>query len=67
MRAASAANQFRAVARSTEDETTKLLAEGLTHLADARSGRVERFIGVDAVDEHHHALDSFDDGMPCDE
>ncbi len=33
--ATSAANQFRAVARSTENETTKALAEGLVHLAEA--------------------------------
>lgn len=30
-----AANSFRAVARETENPTTKTLAEGLTHLAEA--------------------------------
>ena len=34
-RATAAANQFRAVARSSENETTKALAEGLVHLAEA--------------------------------
>ena len=33
--AGSAANKFREVARTTENPTTKQLAEGLTHLADA--------------------------------
>ncbi|MDT7755765.1 MAG: hypothetical protein QOH27_1663 [Mycobacterium sp.] len=33
--AVSAANQFRQVARTTENPTTKLLAEGLTHLSEA--------------------------------
>lgn len=33
--ATSAANHFRAVARTTENPTTKQLAEGLTHLAEA--------------------------------
>jgi hypothetical protein len=33
--ATSAGNKFREVARSTENPTTKLLAEGLTHLAEA--------------------------------
>ena len=33
--ATSAANRLRAVARSTENETTKALAEGLVHLAEA--------------------------------
>jgi hypothetical protein len=31
----SAAVKFREVARTTENPTTKLLAEGLTHLAEA--------------------------------
>jgi hypothetical protein len=31
----SAANKFREVERTTENETTKALAEGLTHLAEA--------------------------------
>jgi hypothetical protein len=31
--AVSAGNKFREVARTTENPTTKLLAEGLTHLA----------------------------------
>jgi hypothetical protein len=35
MWATSAANKFREVQRATENETTKLLAEGLTHLAEA--------------------------------
>ena len=30
-----AAHQFHAVARTTENETTKALAEGLVHLAEA--------------------------------
>jgi hypothetical protein len=33
--ATSAANKFREVERTTENPTTKLLAEGLTHLAEA--------------------------------
>ena len=33
--AVSAANKFREVERTTENPTTKLLAEGLTHLAEA--------------------------------
>jgi hypothetical protein len=33
--ATSAANKFREVTRSTENPTTKLLAEGLTYLAEA--------------------------------
>jgi hypothetical protein len=33
--ATSAANKFRDVARTTENPNTKLLAEGLTHLAEA--------------------------------
>jgi hypothetical protein len=33
--AVSAGNKFREVARTTENPTTKLLAEGLTHLAEA--------------------------------
>jgi flagellar biosynthesis/type III secretory pathway ATPase len=33
--AMSAANKFREVDRTTENPTTKLLAEGLTHLAEA--------------------------------
>jgi hypothetical protein len=33
--AISAANKFREVARTRKNPTTKLLAEGLTHLADA--------------------------------
>jgi hypothetical protein len=33
--AATAGNKFREVARSTENPTTKLLAEGLTALAEA--------------------------------
>jgi hypothetical protein len=33
--AATASNKFREVARSTENPTTKLLAEGLTALAEA--------------------------------
>jgi translation initiation factor 2B subunit (eIF-2B alpha/beta/delta family) len=33
--AISAANEFREVQRSTETPTTKLLAEGLTHLSEA--------------------------------
>lgn len=33
--ATGAANKFREVARTTENETTKALAEGLTHLAEA--------------------------------
>lgn len=33
--AASAANKFREVARTTENPNTKLLAEGLTHLSEA--------------------------------
>jgi hypothetical protein len=33
--AVSAANKFRQVARETENPTTKLLAEGLTDLAEA--------------------------------
>ncbi|WP_170220010.1 hypothetical protein [Mycolicibacterium hodleri] len=33
--ATSAANKFREVTRTTENPTTKLLAEGLTHLAEA--------------------------------
>ncbi|AGB21678.1 hypothetical protein Mycsm_01261 [Mycobacterium sp. JS623] len=33
--AASASNKFREVSRSTENPTTKLLAEGLTALAEA--------------------------------
>jgi hypothetical protein len=32
--AVSAGNKFREVARTTENLTTKLLAEGLTHLAE---------------------------------
>lgn len=35
MWATSAANKFREVARTTENETTRALAEGLTHLAEA--------------------------------
>jgi hypothetical protein len=35
MWATSAANKFREVARTTENETTNALAEGLTHLAEA--------------------------------
>jgi hypothetical protein len=31
----SAGNKFREVARTTENPTTKLLAEGLAHLAEA--------------------------------
>jgi translation initiation factor 2B subunit (eIF-2B alpha/beta/delta family) len=33
--AVSAANKFREVARTTENPTTTLLAEGLTHLSEA--------------------------------
>ena len=33
--AASAGNKLREVARTTENPTTKLLAEGLTHLSEA--------------------------------
>ena len=33
--AISAANKFRQVERTTKNPTTKLLAEGLTHLAEA--------------------------------
>jgi hypothetical protein len=33
--AVSAANKFREVERTTENPTTKLLAEGLTYLSDA--------------------------------
>jgi translation initiation factor 2B subunit (eIF-2B alpha/beta/delta family) len=33
--AISAANKFREVTRQTESPTTKLLAEGLTHLSEA--------------------------------
>lgn len=33
--ASSAANKFRAVERMTENPTTTLLAEGLTHLSEA--------------------------------
>jgi translation initiation factor 2B subunit (eIF-2B alpha/beta/delta family) len=33
--AVSAANKFREVARTTENPTTKLLADGLTHLSEA--------------------------------
>jgi hypothetical protein len=33
--AVSAANKFREVARTTENPTTKQLAEGLTHLSEA--------------------------------
>jgi hypothetical protein len=33
--AVSAANKFREVARTTENPTTKALAEGLTHLSEA--------------------------------
>jgi hypothetical protein len=33
--AVSAGNKFREVARTTENPTTKMLAEGLTHLAEA--------------------------------
>jgi hypothetical protein len=33
--AGSASNRFREVARTTKNPTTKLLAEGLTHLAEA--------------------------------
>lgn len=33
--AATAGNKFREVARSTDNETTKLLAEGLTALTEA--------------------------------
>jgi hypothetical protein len=33
--AVSAANKFREVARATENPTTTMLAEGLTHLAEA--------------------------------
>lgn len=33
--ATSAANKFRQVARDSENPSTKLLAEGLTHLAEA--------------------------------
>ncbi|MFI5511705.1 hypothetical protein ACIA48_29965 [Mycobacterium sp. NPDC051804] len=33
--ATSAGNNFRQVARETENPTTKLLAEGLTHLTEA--------------------------------
>jgi hypothetical protein len=33
--AVSAANKFREVGRTTENPTTKLLAEGLTHLSEA--------------------------------
>jgi hypothetical protein len=33
--AVSAGNKFREVARTTENPTTKLLAEGLTHLSEA--------------------------------
>jgi hypothetical protein len=33
--ATSAANKFREVARTTDNPTTKLLAEGLTHLSEA--------------------------------
>ncbi|HTH89878.1 hypothetical protein [Mycobacterium sp.] len=35
--AATAGNKFREVARSTENPTTKLLAEGLTALTEAMS------------------------------
>ena len=34
-RASAAGNKFREVARSTENETTKLLAEGLTALTES--------------------------------
>jgi hypothetical protein len=33
--AISAGNKFREVARTTENPTTRLLAEGLSHLAEA--------------------------------
>jgi uncharacterized protein YukE len=35
MWAGSAGNKFREVARTTDNPTTKALAEGLTHLAEA--------------------------------
>lgn len=35
MWAGSAGNKFREVARTTDNPTTKVLAEGLTHLAEA--------------------------------
>ena len=50
--AATAGNKFREVARSTENSTTKLLAEGLTALTDAlrelddRLGRIERRLSL---------------------
>jgi hypothetical protein len=37
--ASTAGNKFREVARSTENPTTKLLAEGLTALTEATMGR----------------------------
>ena len=49
--AVGAANQFRAVARSTENETTKALAEGLVHLAEAIRGARRK---VSAVARYDH-------------
>jgi hypothetical protein len=40
--ASSACNKFREVARITENPTTKLLAEGLSHLAEAIRGLDEK-------------------------
>jgi hypothetical protein len=44
--AVSAGNKFREVARTTENPSTKLLAEGLTHLAE----------GVRALDQQVEEL-----------
>lgn len=44
--ASAAGNKFREIARNTDDPTTKLLAEGLTHLAE----------GVRELDQQIEAL-----------
>jgi hypothetical protein len=45
--AVSAGNKFREVARSTENPTTKLLAEGLTALTEALRGLDANLVKVE--------------------
>jgi hypothetical protein len=55
--AISAANKFREVERTTENPTTKLLAEGLTHLAEAI-----RELDAKRKGQHEHGAD---DSLRC--
>lgn len=48
--ATSAGNKFREVARTTENPTTKLLAEGLTNLAEAVRDLDQRMAAIERRD-----------------